>query len=75
MNKEFSQEKFSKEKKAIKQEEEREAAKKEMEELSELPDEEFQEKKKETVKELGIAEDRAEGFLKDSESFKKPKRD
>jgi hypothetical protein len=75
MSKEFSQEKFLKKARAIEKEKEIEKAEKDMEEMSELPNEEFEEKKKETLEELGIPEDRAEGFLKRPEESREPKKD
>jgi len=72
MSKEFSREKLNK---AIEKEKEIEKAKKDMEDLSELPNEEFGEEKKKTLEELGIPEDRAEGFLKNPEEPREPKKD
>ncbi|OGZ31864.1 MAG: hypothetical protein A2V69_00395 [Candidatus Portnoybacteria bacterium RBG_13_40_8] len=72
MSKEFSQEEI---KKAIEKEEIQKKANEEMERLFELPDEEFEKEKKKTLEELGIPEDRAEGFLKNPEKSREPKKD
>jgi len=61
--------------KAIEKEKEIKKAEKDMEELSELPNEEFEEEKKKTLEKLGVPEDRAEGFLKGPEESREPKKD
>jgi len=75
MSKEFSQESFFKKAREIEKEKEIEKTEKDIEDLSELSDEEFEEKKKETIKELGISEERAEEFLKSHEESREPKKD
>jgi len=40
-----------------------------------LSEEEFKKKKEQTLEKLNISKDRAEGFLKESEDLKKPKKD
>jgi len=71
MSKEFSQEKFLRKAKAIEREKEIEKAKKDMEELSELSEEEFEAEKKKTLEKLGIPKEKAEGFLKGPKDFEK----